>query len=136
MLAWLAGESILIWRWAKVKAPPTPGALALSSGLFVGLAVIAQYQPARATVTVTAWALDLAILLQLFEQTPQQQAATNAVITGWPPPMIDDPSVIIPSGTASKAPAQTGTTAPGGGPQPAKPSPAGGIISKIWHSLV
>ena len=128
VLAWLAGESIVIWRWAKLKAPPTPGALALPSIIFVGLAVVAQYEPARTTATVTAWALDLAILLQVVGKTP-------SVTTGWPPPMIDDPSVIIPTGAATKAPAQTGTTAPGGGPQPAKPPPGSSIIKNIWDSI-
>lgn len=128
VLAWLAGESIVVYRWAKLKAPPTPGALALSSMLFVGLAAVAQYQPARTTATVTAWALDLAILLQVVGKTPTGT-------TGWPPPLIDDPTVILPAGV-EKAPAQKGTTAPGGGPQPAKGSPAGNIIKNIWDSLV
>ena len=128
VLAWLAGESIVVWRWAKLKAPPTPGALALPSIIFVGLAVVAQYEPARTTATVTAWALDLAILLQVLGKTPTGT-------TGWPPAMINDPTVILPTGTETAQP-QKGTTAPGGGPQPAKGSPAGNIIKNIWDSLV
>jgi hypothetical protein len=131
VLAWLAGESIVVYRWWKVKAPPPPGALALSSGLFLGLAVIAQYQPARTVATVTAWALDLAILLQVIGKEP-------SVTTGWPPPLVDDPTVILPPGVPSKAPAQKGTTAAGGGQAaaaPAKKSPAGNIIKNIWDSL-
>ena len=31
VLAWFAGESILVWRWVKLKAPPPPGALAGAS---------------------------------------------------------------------------------------------------------
>ena len=99
VLAWLAGESIVVYRWVKLKAPPPPGALLLSSGLFVGLAIIGQYEPARTTATVTAWALDLAILLQVIGKAPQG-------VTGWPPPLIDDPSVILPNGTPA-----AGTTA-------------------------
>jgi hypothetical protein len=129
VLAWLAGESIVIWRWAKLKTPPPPGALALSSGLFLGLAVIGQYQPARTTVTVTAWALDLAILLQVIGKTPSGK-------TGWPPPLIDNPAVILPAGTAATAPAAQGTTAsPAAAPAPAKKSPAGSIIKNIWDTL-
>ena len=100
VLAWLVGESIVVYRWVKLKAPPPPGALLLSSGLFVGLAIVGQYEPARTTATVTAWALDLAILLQVIGKTPSGK-------TGWPPPLIDDPSVILPNG----APAAAGTTA-------------------------
>ena len=36
---------------------------------------------------------------------------------------------------AAKTPAQQGTTAPGGGPVPAKQSPGGNIIKNIWDSL-
>jgi hypothetical protein len=102
VLAWFAGESIVIYRWAKLKAPPTPGALALSSGLFLGLAVISQYQPARTTAIVTAWALDLAILLQVIGKAPHG-------VTGWPPGKITDPTVLLPNGSADNPNA----TAPG-----------------------
>ena len=91
MLAWAFGEGIVVYRWAKVKAPPTPGALFFSSGLFAALAVVAQYQPARTLATVTAWGLDLAILLQVIGKAPQ-------VKTGWPPPPIGDPTVVLPPG--------------------------------------
>src|SRR6516165_9798436 len=60
ILAWMAGESIVVYRWAKLKAPPTPGALAWPGVLFVGLAVIGEYAPARTAVTLAAWGLDLA----------------------------------------------------------------------------
>lgn len=126
VLAWLAGESIVIWRWAKLKAPPTPGALALSSGLFVGLAVIAQYEPARTTATVTAWALDLAILLQIVGKAPAQ-------VTGWPPPKITDPTVILPNGNSSSGPS------PAAGSAPAKPSggtPIGKAVNGIKNALL
>jgi hypothetical protein len=101
VLAWFAGESILVWRWVKLKAPPPPGALALSSGLFLALAAGAQYQPARTTITLAAWGLDLAILLQVIGKAPTQ-------VTGWPPNMITDPSVLLPNGATSAT-----TPAPG-----------------------
>ena len=94
VLAWFAGESIVIYRWAKLKAPPTPGALLLSSGLFAALAVVAQYQPARMTATVAAWSLDLAILLLVAGKAPQG-------VTGWPPGKITDPTVLMPNGAAN-----------------------------------
>ena len=113
VLAWLTGESIVVYRWAKLKAPPTPGALALSSFVFVGLAVIAQYQPARATATAAAWAFDLAVLLQVVGTAPKGK-------TGWPPPMINNPAVILPGGQAAPsnsspatAPAQSGANPTG-----------------------
>lgn len=105
VLAWLTGEGIVIYRWAKLKAPPTPGALVLSSFVFVGLAVIAQAQPARTTATVAAWAFDLAILLQVVGKAPSGK-------TGWPPPMIGDPSVILPTGKAAAASSGGSAAAP------------------------
>ena len=104
VLAWLTGEGIVIYRWAKLKAPPTPGALVLSSFVFVGLAVIAQAQPARTTATVAAWAFDLAILLQVVGKAPSGK-------TGWPPPLIGDPSVILPTGKAAAASSSSGSAA-------------------------
>lgn len=104
VFAWLAGESIVVYRWVKLKAPPTPGALALSSGLFVALAAVGTYQPARTAITVTAWALDLAILLQVIGKAPSGK-------TGWPPPMIDNPAVILPGGTATASTTAQTTTA-------------------------
>jgi hypothetical protein len=99
VLAWALGEGIVVYRWVKLKAPPPPGALFMASVLFAGLAVVAEYQPARATATVTAWALDLAILLQVLGKAPHGT-------TGWPPPLIDDPSVILPGkSTAAGTPA-------------------------------
>lgn len=123
VLAWLTGESIVLYRWSKAKAPPPPGAFALSSVLFVGLAVIAQYQPARTTATVFAWAVDLAILLQITGNNPQP-------VTGWPPALINDPSVILPGGTSS----QSGSSSTAAKPK-SSGSPASSIISDIWNWL-
>jgi hypothetical protein len=102
-LAWAAGEAIIFYRWGKLKAPPTPGVLALSSGLFVGLAVIGEYQPARPVITAFAWAVDLAILMQVLGKAPTGT-------TGWPPPLIDDATVILPPGANAASSSSTGTS--------------------------
>ena len=47
--AWSVGEGIIIWRWAKAKAPPTPGALLLPTALYLSLAVLA------ASAFLVAW---------------------------------------------------------------------------------
>jgi hypothetical protein len=96
-LAWAGGEAIIFYRWGKLGAPPTPGVLAMSSGLFLALAVIGDvYRPARPVVTAFAFAVDLAILMQVLGKAPSG-------VTGWPPPMINDSTVILPSGTATAA---------------------------------
>lgn len=111
--AWAAGEGIIFWRWGKAGAPPTPGVLAMSSALFLGLAVIGEYKPARPVVTAFAFAVDLAILVKVLGKAPSQ-------VTGWPPAMIDNPGVILPPGNAkaaAAAPAAGGSTAAGTGNQ-------------------
>jgi hypothetical protein len=101
--AWAVGEGIITWRWVKAKAPPTPGSLLLPTALYLSLAILAEYQPARATATVFAWAVDLAILMQVVGKDPKQA-------TGWPPPKM--PATQIWPGGASAAPA-AGTAASG-----------------------
>src|SRR5207244_10723564 len=65
VLAWLIGEGIVTWRWAKAGAPPTPGALAAASGFSVLLAIVPESPPARAAATLTAYGIDIAALLQV-----------------------------------------------------------------------
>lgn len=116
-LAWLFGESLVVWRWVKAGAPPTPGALLLSSGVFAGLALLAQAQQARTLAATLAWGFDLAILLQLVSKTPAKPQ------TGWPPPVITDSSVILPTGNSHSGTSNpSGGSGPGGGPVPSGPN--------------
>lgn len=91
--AWATGEGIIIWRWWKAKAPPTPGALLLPTALYLSLAILAEYRPARPVATTFAWAVNLAILLQVVGKTPAQK-------TGWPPPKMP-PTQIWPGGKSA-----------------------------------
>lgn len=95
-LAWAAGEGLVTWRWLKHKAPPTPGALLLPSGIFIALAALAEYQPARGVATALAWSVNLAVLVQVAGKDPGVQ-------TGWPPPKISDSTVFLPSGVTTTA---------------------------------
>lgn len=95
-LAWSVGEGIITWRWVKAKAPPAPGALLLPTALYLSLAILAEYRPARGVATAFAWAVNLAILLQVVGKAPAQQ-------TGWPPPAI--PATQIWPGGKSAEPA-------------------------------
>jgi hypothetical protein len=106
-LAWAVGEGIIFFRWGKLGAPPTPGILALSSALYAGLAVAGEYRPARPVITAFAWAVDVAILMQVLGKAPTGT-------TGWPPPLIDDSSVILPPGAsaASSSAAAPAASAP------------------------
>lgn len=63
-LAWLAGIGILTWREvAAYRKPVPPGRLLAASGVFAGLALLAEYQPAATAATLAAWGFDLAIFL-------------------------------------------------------------------------
>ena len=110
VMAWLIGEGIVTWRWAKGGAPPTPGALVASSGFFVLCALLAEYQPARGVATLLAFGVDVAALLQVLPGSKTQQA------TGWPPALIDDPSIVLPNGSASASPASPASSGGTGGP--------------------
>lgn len=96
IIAWLAGESIITYRWVKSGAPPTPGTLALGSGLFVLCALLAEYPPARVPATLLAFGVDIAAYLQVVGKAPAAQQ------TGWPPVMINQPTVLLPKGSDGK----------------------------------
>ena len=109
MIAWLLGEGIVIWRWGKAGAPPTPGALALSSGFFALLGIVGSaYPPSRGAMTALAFGVDIAALIQVLPGSTVQQN------TGWPPPTISDPTVLLPTGNAHGGGAASET--PGGNP--------------------
>lgn len=103
--AWIVGEGLIVWRWVKNGAPPTPGALLLPSTIYLGLSVLAQYQPARMTAAALAWGFDVAVLLQVVGKDPKQA-------TGWPPNMIDNPAQLLPGGATTASTTANVTQAP------------------------
>jgi len=130
--AWAIGESIIIYRWVKAKAPPAPGALLLPTGLFLGLAILSEYQPARSTATAFAYAVDLAILLQVTGKNP-------SVTTGWPPPKIPA-TQIWPGGSGSATGGGTGTAASHGlgfkqGSAISEAQQAGGFLPRAFRQI-
>lgn len=77
-LAWLIGETIIIWRSVtKNHRPPMPGELLGSAALFALLALLAEYPPARTTATLLAFGIDIAAYLQAPIITPASQAKTT-----------------------------------------------------------
>jgi hypothetical protein len=66
ILAWMIGEGIIVFRSVRQDhSPPVPGALLATSGLFILLAILAEYQPARGLATTFAFGVDIAALLNL-----------------------------------------------------------------------
>lgn len=97
-LAWLTGEGIVTYQSVKYqKMPPSPRQLALSSLIFLGLGVLAEWQPARSTAVAFAWGLDLAILLKVLPGGDQPQTTGN----GWSSIGMAGNTVIIPTGTSA-----------------------------------
>lgn len=97
ILAWAVAEGIVIFRWGKAGAPPTPGSLLAVSGFFALLGALAVYPPARPTASLIGVGIDIAALLQVLPGTQKIEG------TGWPPPMIADPTVVIPPSAAAVA---------------------------------
>ena len=77
-LAWLIGETVIVWRSVtRNHRPPMPGELLGSSAFFALLAIIAEYQPARGAATLLAFGIDIAAYLEAPFVTVQQPAAAG-----------------------------------------------------------
>jgi hypothetical protein len=128
LLAWLVGEGIIIYRSVKVqKAPPGPGQLLFTSGLFVLLALLAESEKARPLATTVAWGYDIAAYMNLFPSVTTGGAG-NQGLGKWPPTLAGN-TVIIPDGktghnepTSGPAPSEQQGTSPSN-PFPAVPIP-------------
>jgi hypothetical protein len=85
LAAWLTAEAIIIWRLVhRDHQMPVPGELVAVTGLFAGLAVVADVFPASAPlITVGAWGLDVAGFLNLWPKGLGGQIQTAAA-TGTP----------------------------------------------------
>lgn len=100
--AWLVGEGIITYRSVKnQKAPPGPGQLLLSSGVFVMLALLAEARSARSLAITLAWGFDLAALMNLWGTGGPKKTGTSKGGT-WPPPPAQDTVIIPTSGTPAK----------------------------------
>ena len=112
ILAWLVGEGIISYRAVKKqKAPPGPGQLLFSSGVFVLLAIMAEFPSARKLAITLAWGFDIGAFMNLWGTGAsivggQTGNAINGV-TGtkakvlWPPGRAPD-NVVIPVAPTSK----------------------------------
>lgn len=76
ILAWFAGQGIIVYRSIKQDhAPPVPGQMLAATGLFALLAVMAEYEPARAAATALAFGVDIAVLMKVLPGTKGKAAA-------------------------------------------------------------
>jgi hypothetical protein len=66
VLAWLAGEALIIYRsYKRDHRPPMPGQLLASSGLFALLGLMARNDQAKFLAGAMAWGFDIAAFLNL-----------------------------------------------------------------------
>jgi hypothetical protein len=66
VLAWLAGEAMIIYRSFKNNhRPPMPGQLLASSGLFAALGLLGESSQASFLAGALAWGFDAAAFLNL-----------------------------------------------------------------------
>ena len=84
--------------------PPKPGRLLIASGIYVGLAILAESDSLRSTATLAAWGYNVAIgLTWADEYSKEHQAGIKAGGTAmWNPPMNPDTS-LFPVGAAKSA---------------------------------
>lgn len=88
--AWAVGEGIVIWRAVRrSKHLPVPGDLLGITVLFAVLGWVAEYQPLSGPVTLVAWGLDIAGLLDILPKglsgQIQKAQAAEARDTGVAP---------------------------------------------------
>jgi hypothetical protein len=87
LMFWLIGEGIIVYRSVKANhAPPMPGELLASSGLFALLALIAEADQARTLAVMLAAGFDVAAALNLFPPvtSPGTSGAHPAPAAGAP----------------------------------------------------
>lgn len=91
VLAWVAGEIIVIYRGAwKEKRPPWPSELLLSSLVFVVLGVIAEKKELATPAGLAAWGFVAGAYLKLFDPTTLggvgTKSSTQSASSTPPPP--------------------------------------------------
>lgn len=70
-VAWLLGESIVVYRIVKTTgAPPMPGQLAATAGLYAALALLAHNPKTRFFGQAGAWGFTAAAWLALYTNPP------------------------------------------------------------------
>lgn len=130
LLAWLVGLSLSIAHEVysyKVDAPSNasplpikPGRVMVASGIYVGLALLAEAPSARSTATLMAWGYNVAIALKWAQEYSANQAqikkypGTAGAASGtafWNPP-IAPATVLFPTGSGSTTSSASSTARP------------------------
>ena len=80
--------------------PPKPGRMLIASGIYVGLAVLAEAPSMRSTATLAAWGYNIAIGLRWAQEyTTDKAGGIKAGGTSWWSPPLASSDVVYPNGT-------------------------------------
>lgn len=81
VMFWLIGEGIIIYRSIKwYKAPPLPADILATSGLFIILAALAEWQPGLSTMLAAGF--DLAAFLTVAGTKPGNKCSGTSNVGG------------------------------------------------------
>lgn len=94
--------------------PPKPGKLLIASGIYVGLAILAEANSLRSTATLAAWGYNVAIALSWAEEvSADRKGGIKAGGTvNWNPPMNPDTSLFPVGASVSNAKPSSNPTTP------------------------
>jgi hypothetical protein len=82
MLAWLAGEAIIVYRSYKQDGrPPMPGQLLASSALFAALGLLGRNQQAAFLAGALAWGFDIAAFYNIAPELLTGGTSTKTTAT-------------------------------------------------------
>jgi hypothetical protein len=83
VLAWLAGEGLIIYRsYKNDHRPPMPGQLLASSGVFAVLGLIAQVPGGTFLAGAMGWGFDIAAFMNLAPSLTGGKAAPTKATVG------------------------------------------------------
>lgn len=135
LIAWLVGMGLNISHDAynykvssgigyndptKSPLPPKPGRLLIASGIYVGLAILAEAPNMRSTATLAAWGYNAAIGLRWASEYASNKGSNlKAGGSAWWSPPTASGDTLFPSGTSGTPTAKpTSTTPPASGSGP------------------
>lgn len=131
LIAWLVGLTLSVahevYGYKVDKAsnlnplPVKPGRVLVASGIYVGLAILAESPSFRSTATLMAWGYNVAIGLKWSSEYSANQAqskkypGTLGAASGssfWNPPVASS-DVLFPTGKSSSAAKSSSFNSPG-----------------------
>lgn len=137
--AWFAAVGLTVWRdWSHtvdgngnpVKAPPSPGSMLKTVGLFGMLALLNEVvsdEKAHHAIALIGWGVDLAALINLVGGKPNPVSAGS-----WPPATAPN-TVVLPGQGGANATSSNGGS--GTGTSSGSTASTGGTAAPWWVNV-